>query len=220
MPTRAKDWFHGVLGAQEAESRLREVNRPGLFLVRQTPYNDHYIVSFLDADSKTKHYKVPGTTGDQLRRDKGDQKMFDFKNVREAVDFMLSKIWVEDMTPLTSSVEIYECEYLCEAISNQCYICEEIVKDKSMNNHLRTHRMYYCESCDKLVEDWLHARRCSKKSCLVCGDTASVSSMRGTASCRACYVSISLLMLSNLALSIILTGILLQHIFFWQDIFL
>ena len=52
---RAKDWFHGVIGAEEAESRLRKDWKPGIFLARQTPFNAS---SSNSRDVSIKHYPL------------------------------------------------------------------------------------------------------------------------------------------------------------------
>ena len=66
------------------------------------------IISFVDVDFKVNHYKVQGTSsGDKRARDgRGFTEKFNFKNVREAVDCMLSKFWVKDMTPLKPTSEM------------------------------------------------------------------------------------------------------------------
>ena len=78
---RAKDWFHGVIGAaEEAVARVGANSIPGQYLIRQTPFNDHYIISFVDVDFTVKHYKVQGTSsGDKRARDgRGFTEKFNF----------------------------------------------------------------------------------------------------------------------------------------------
>ena len=45
---RSKDWYHGAIGAKDAESRLKLDGRPGIYLVRRTPFNDFIVLSFID----------------------------------------------------------------------------------------------------------------------------------------------------------------------------
>lgn len=169
---KAKEWFHGVLGAKESESRLTTENRPGLFLVRQNPFNDHYIVSFIDQKLRIRHYKIPGTTGDN--RDKGLGKKLDFSSVTEAVNFMVNRIWVEGLSPVKPPSEIPGNDYCLVLKKDQCYICEETSMKTSMKTHLICHRMYYCETCDRLVTATLLA---TLKLCLAAGESQASSTM-------------------------------------------
>ena len=124
MPTRAKDWFHGVLGAKEAESRLRlEENKPGLYLVRVTPLHERYILSFLNKDLKVKHFKVPGIR-DTVGRQCQVSKLFKFKDVREAVNFTVSRLGWDTMSPLNPPSETKDSNYQSFLQTTQCYICE------------------------------------------------------------------------------------------------
>ena len=137
-----------------------------------------------------KHFKVPGIWDTIGAQDKVS-KLFKFKNVREAVDFTVSRMGFDSMTPLKPPSVTTESKCLSTLKADQCYICEKVGVDK-MKKHLEFHSLVYCDLCDKLFQDkGMHGRRCSEMVCLVCGDVASRTKLVGTTSCLACSVMIN-----------------------------
>ena len=147
METDPDNWpiYHGMIKADESETRLRHDNRVGAFLVRYA--GGDYILSYIKDGSNIKHIKLAFSQDTNLRKCHPG-----ITDIRKTVEF-ITGLKMHFLYPVA-------CTEFGEAEENSCFrrepltchICDKPFKEKAeLLIHLRTHRISYCEVCNDIV---------------------------------------------------------------------
>ena len=143
------EYFWPDISAKRAERLLLETELPGSYLLRSADSGDT-LVSFLDKNFKVKHYFV---------NQRGDSALYkahpELKNSLEDTFMFMRETSLEWLYPVNRDDASQEPP-ICEASVNEtsddgdsCRVCGLLNPN---SYHMNYHRVFYCKSCNKMIE--------------------------------------------------------------------